>query len=410
MVSILYSINKEIPIRYIDTDSELKSFCEQITQSEWLAVDTEFLRESTYYPKFCLLQIANTEQVACIDPLTINDLEPVFGLLYSPNIVKVFHSGRQDLEIFFNLRRSLPSPIFDTQLAAPLVGFTEQISYAALVSDLLGVDLPKAHTRTDWSKRPLSDAQIKYAGHDALYLARIYLLLHDQLSALRRLDWLSDDFAALIDPEIYKNSPKNAWQRIRGAQNLNPKSLGILQSLAEWRERTASENDIPRNWIVKDDVLLNISRLKPSNPDDLGSLRGLHERTFKRYGKPICEVVVQARDNPAVISANKTKPVRKSPQQEILINLLTGIVHQIALEHSLNPATLAPRKDLDLLISGNPDSKLIHGWRKAIVGDTLLAILRGEKIISVKNGVVDLEPRMPERLRIGAQGVAGSNP
>ena len=407
MVSILYPVNKETAIRYIDTPSELNTFCERIARSEWLAVDTEFIRESTYYPKFCLMQIANTEQAACIDPLAVDDLDPLFDILYNPNIVKVFHSGRQDLEIFFNLRQSLPRPVFDTQLAAPLLGFTEQISYAALVSELLGIDLPKAHTRTDWSRRPLSLAQIKYAGHDALYLARIYLLIHDRLSGLGRLNWLSEDFAALIDPEIYRNSPKNAWQRIRGAQNLNPKALAILQSLAEWRERTASESNIPRNWVVKDDALLNISRLKPSHPDDLASLRGLHERTLKRYGKSICEVVVQARDNPAVDRANNRKPARKSPQQEILSNLLTGIVHQIALEHSLSPATLAPRKDLDLLIAGDSESRLIHGWRKSIVGDALLAVLRGDKIISVNNGTVDLEPRLPDRLRIGAKGVAG---
>ncbi|MCI0667789.1 MAG: ribonuclease D [Methylococcaceae bacterium] len=400
----MYPIDNKIEIDYIDTSSGLASLCAQVEGSDWLAVDTEFLRESTYFPRFCLLQIATTEQVACIDPLTIEDLGPLFDILYDPRSIKVFHSGRQDLEIFFNIRGSLPGPVFDTQLAAPILGFTEQISYAGLVSELLGVNLVKAHTRTDWSTRPLSRDQIQYAGNDVLYLARIYQKMRDQLSALGRSDWLSDDFAALLDPDNYRNPPDQAWQRIRGIQNLNGGALSILQSLAGWREQNAYRSNIPRNWIVKDDVLLDIARLKPSRVDELGSLRGLNERALRRYGKKICEVVEKARSNPPIEPEIKSKLVKKSPEQEVLISLLSGVVHQLALEHSLSAPTLAPRKEIEQLVSGNPDSKLLHGWRKAIVGERLHAILGGELAISIQNGVIHLEPRPPHRIPMERNG------
>lgn len=392
-VLALDSIDNQTPIQYIDSPAGFETFCATIQNSNWLAIDTEFIRENTYFPKFCLLQIANAEQVACIDPLAIEDLSPLFDILYNPGIVKVFHSGRQDMELFYNIRENLPGPVFDTQLAAPLLGLADQISYAALVSELLGVDLAKAHTRSDWSIRPLSAAQINYAGNDVLHLARVYPKMREKLSKLGRLDWLAEDFAAMLDPENYQNPPDKAWQRIRGAQNLNPGSLSILQNLADWRERTAHRNNIPRNWIIRDDVLLGIARLKPSCADELKILRGLHERAFKRYGKEICEVVQQALDSVPIASQIKSRPLRKSAQQEVLANLLTGVVHQIALQHSLSAATLAPQKELCLLVSGDLDSKLLHGWRKAIIGEQLLAILRGDKIISIRNGSIQLESR-----------------
>ncbi|MGH8497955.1 MAG: ribonuclease D [Methylococcales bacterium] len=387
------TIQNPIAIQYIDSPADLETFCRRIEASAWLAVDTEFLRENTYFPKFCLVQIANAGQVACIDPLAIEDLGPLFEILYRPGIVKIFHSARQDLEIFYNIRNRVPAPVFDTQLAAPLLGLADQMSYSALVSELLGVDLIKAHTRTDWSKRPLSAAQIDYAGSDVFYLARIYLKMREKLSNLGRLDWLSDDFAALLHPEIYQNKPDEAWQRIRGAYNLNGALLGILKSLADWRERTAFRHNVPRNWVVKDDVMLAIARLQPTRPEELKTLRGLHERTWNRYSREICELVEKARDNPPIMSNFKSKTARKSAQQEVLVNFLGGVVHQIALEHSLSPAILCPKKDLDLLVCGDADSRLLRGWRRAIVGEQLLAILRGDKIISVHDGVVQMESR-----------------
>jgi len=378
-------------IHYIDTPTELERLCRQIEGSDWLAVDTEFLRESTYFPQFCLLQIASTDHTACIDPLAIEDLDPLFEILYNPGITKVFHSGRQDMEIFYNLRGCLPGPVFDTQIAAPLMGFNEQIGYAALVSEVLGVDLGKAHTRTDWSQRPLSQAQINYASDDVIYLGQVYLKMREQLSSLERLDWLIGDFAALLDSNLYQNPPEKAWKRIRAAQRLNGESLSILQALAHWREETAHSSNRPRNWIIKDEVLVCIARLKPSQTEDLKTLRGLHERTLKRHGEQICHRVAQARKKPPEFPDIHLKSSRKTPQQEALVQLLTGVVHQRALETSLGSATLAPKKDLEKLVEGDPDNKLMSGWRKSMIGDELLSLLQGEKRISVRNGAVKIE-------------------
>ncbi len=387
----MYPIDNTIEIDFIETPSRLESFCKQIEGSEWLAIDTEFLRESTYFPKFCLLQIANTDQVACIDPLAIQDLSRLFEVLYHPGSTKVLHSGRQDLEILFNIRGYPPGPVFDTQLAAPLLGYVDQISYGALVSEVLGVDLVKAHTRTDWSRRPLSPAQLNYAGDDVFYLAQVFLKMRAQLSSLGRIEWLADDFAALLNPENYQNPPEDAWRRIRGSQTLNPQSVSILQSLADWREKVARRSNLPRNWIIKDDALLSIARMNPSHEVELKTLRGVHERTLKRYGNQILELVEKARKSPPLVPDIQSRTVRKSTQHEVLINVLVGVVHHIALENSLNATTLAPKKELELLVSGNLENKLLHGWRKAMVGDKLLSILEGETMLSIRDGGLRFE-------------------
>ena len=228
-------------IQYIDTPQKLDELCRQIAKESWLALDTEFLREKTYYPKFCLLQIATPEWVACVDPIALNDLSALFEAIYNPAITKVFHSCRQDLEIFYQLTGKIPQPIFDTQIAAPLLGFQENPGYAMLVSSFLNINLSKAHTRTDWTVRPLSQAQLQYAADDVIYLCQIYQTMLKKLAELNRLDWLENDFAMLNDPELYDISPENAWLKIRGKNKLTGKQLSIVQTLAEWREQTAQK-------------------------------------------------------------------------------------------------------------------------------------------------------------------------
>lgn len=380
-----------IETHYIDNSAALEDYCQILDGHEWLAVDTEFLRESTYFPKFCLLQIANTDSVACIDPLAVEDLNPIFEILYNPRITKVFHSGRQDLEIFFNIRGCLPGPVFDTQMAAPLLGYTEQIGYGALISEILGINLVKAHTRTDWSQRPLSKAQLNYATDDVIYLGQVYLKMQEKLSSAGRLDWLVEDFSTLLDPELYRNPPEKAWKRVKGAQSLRGESLSILQNLAKWREQSAHNNNIPRNWVIKDDILLSIARLKPTRSDELKTLRGLHERNIKRHGKEICQIVEKVRSIPPIGVETGPRVTKKPPEHEALVHMLTGIVHQIALKYSLNANTLAPKKELELLVSGDFQNKLLNGWRKAIVGDELVAILNGKRKISVNNRVLQIE-------------------
>jgi len=379
-------------ISYIDSPSQLQDFCEALKNAPWLAVDTEFLREKTYFPKFCLLQIASADKVACIDPLALESLEPVAALLFDPAITKVFHAGRQDLEIFFHLWGRLPAPIFDTQIAAPLIGLPEQISYAGLIAELLGVTLGKGHARTDWSLRPLTDAQLRYAADDVIHLGTAYLKLRRQLEALDRLDWPESDFAALLNSQLYENAPEQAWQRIGGHYQLNASQLAVLQALAAWREDNARQQDIPRNWLVKDEVLFDLARLMPTAPDSLKLIRGLDERTLKRYGSQLCRIIEEAKHRPPPAVSLKPRQAKKTPEQEALLDVLTAVVRLRAAQHTLNPAVLAGRKDLEQLMEEPEQSKLLQGWRKAMAGAELEALLRGERQLKVSKGRLQMEP------------------
>jgi ribonuclease D len=377
-------------IQYINRPEQLQSLCEQINQQPWIALDTEFLREKTYYPKFCLLQIAAPGWVACVDPLAIADLGPLLDAIYNPNIVKVLHSCRQDLEIFYQITGKIPEPIFDTQIAAPLLGFQENPGYAMLVSSFLNINLNKAHTRTDWSARPLSDDQIEYAADDVIYLCKIYTLMCDQLAKLGRLNWLDSDFALLNNPELYQLSPENAWLKIRGKNKLTGKQLSIMQSLTEWRERTAQSENKPRNWLFPDDMLLELAKLQPVTIADLAKVRSINERSVNRYGKVICELIESARQRPPKPFDEKDRPAKKTPQHEAILDVLSAVVRIRAEENSLNPIILATRKDLEQLLFGEEDCLLLHGWRYNMAGQELEGLLQGQCTLSLSRDKVTL--------------------
>jgi ribonuclease D len=379
-------MNTPHSVYYIDTSGKLEELCRSLMDCDWLALDTEFLREKTYFSRFCLLQIATETSVACIDPLALSSLTPLLDLLYTPGIVKVFHAGRQDLEIFFHLWGRLPRPIFDTQLAAPLLGFPEQISYASLVFDMLGIRLEKSHSRTDWSRRPLSQEQLRYAAEDVIYLGMIYQKLRAQLTELRRLDWLDDDFNKLVDPALYENRPELAWQRVTAAHQLKGAQLSVLQTLAAWREEVARREDLPRNWLLRDEVMLDLARIQPTTPEELASLRGIGERVARRRGGELCQLIREARNRPPQDVAARPKPTRRTAEQEALLDVLMGVVRLIAERNRLNPAVIGGRKDLEQLLDTSGFCRLQTGWRKNLVGDELEAILRGAHSLSVVNG------------------------
>lgn len=370
-------------IEYINHPEQLESLCQRINQQPWIALDTEFLREKTYYPKFCLLQIASPDWVVCVDPLAISDLKPLLDAIYNPNIVKVLHSCRQDLEIFYQITGKIPGPIFDTQIAAPLLGFQENPGYAMLVSSFLNINLSKAHTRTDWSDRPLSEDQIQYAADDVIYLCKIYKLMCEQLEKLGRLDWLESDFALLNNPELYQLSPENAWFKIRGKNKLTGKQLSIMQSLTEWRERTAQQENKPRSWLFQDDLLLELAKLQPVKLADLAKIRNINERSVNRYGKVLCELIDAARQRPPKPMTDKEQPAKKTQQHEAVLDVLGAVVRIRAEENSLNPIILATRKDLEQLLFGDEDCLLLHGWRYNMAGRELQALLKGEYTLKV---------------------------
>jgi ribonuclease D len=296
------------PYNYIADTASLVQFCEQLHGHPWLALDTEFIRERTYYPRLCLIQIATPDAIACIDPLAELDLQPLLNVLYEPKITKVLHAAQQDLEIFFHLRNSVPSPVFDTQIAATILGQGDQVGYAALAQNLLGVSLDKSQVRTDWSRRPLSPEQLSYAADDVRYLREIYRLQQDQLHARQRLDWLAEDFAKLVDPAQYRPAPQQIWQRVKGHGKLKPAQLVVLQALASWREQEAMQADKPRRWLCDDNLLFDLARLQPKDQAGLDKLRGLSDKLRQRYGTLLLEKIAEARQCPRDQCHNQLSP------------------------------------------------------------------------------------------------------
>lgn len=373
-------------IQYIDTVDQLAALCEQIKKASWLALDTEFLREKTYYPKFCLLQIATPEWVVCVDPLALPELDDLFAALYSPSIVKVFHSCRQDLEIFYQLTGKVPGPIFDTQVAAPLLGFQDNPGYAMLVSSLLNINLNKAHTRADWSKRPLIEAEIQYAADDVIYLCQIYQIMLQKLTELGRADWLKQDFAELENPNNYQVLPEKAWLKIRGKNKLTAKQLSIVQTLAEWREVTAQAENRPKTWLLRDELIFDMAKLQPETATDLANIRSINERIVQRYGRKLCELIAVAKNKEPQPLKEKDRAIKKNQQHEAILDILTALVRIRAEENSLNPAILATRKDLEaLLFNEEEDCPLLHGWRYSMAGKELVGLLKGDLLFGIQS-------------------------
>ena len=372
--------------QYIDTPDALRLFSEQISGADWIALDTEFLREKTYYPKLCLIQIATTEVVACIDPIALDDLSPLLDVIFDARITKVMHAARQDMEILFNIQGSVPVPVFDTQIAALLLGYPDQIGYGNLVKETLGVSLEKKHTRADWSLRPLSKDQIQYAADDVVYLVDVYQQLLEKLNGLGRLDWLSGDFERLTSTDLYLNDPEKAWLKVKGGKRLKGTSLSVLQVFAAWREKTAQQKNIPKGWLMRDDVLIDLARLQPDSISSLGKIRGIGEGLVKRNGEYLLGLIEDAKKKQPEPLADREFRKRLSPSQDALLDVMMAVVRISAENNSLNPAVLATRKHLEKLLVGETDSALMQGWRKKLIGDQLQALLDGEIDLAVRNG------------------------
>jgi ribonuclease D len=380
------SMTSKSNIQYIDTPSSLDAFCTQIGTAAWIALDTEFLREKTYYPKLCLLQIATPDTVACIDPLALDDLTPVLEIIFDESITKVMHSGRQDMEIFFHINGKLPTPVFDTQIAALLLGYADQIGYANLVREMLGIELDKLHTRADWSQRPLSADQLKYAADDVIYLADIYRRMTAQLTEMGRLEWLSGDFVRLTSPALYGNPPELAWQKVKGGNRLKGASLSVLQALANWRETTAQQKNRPKGWILRDDALVDIARHRPASLEALGKIRGLSEGLVRNSGKALVGLVRDAADRQPAPFPDTGKRIKLTPDQGALVDVMMALVRMSGEQNDVNPAVLASRKQLEQLVLGKTDIDVMQGWRRKFVGEQLARFLEGDLNLSVADG------------------------
>jgi len=363
---------------FIDTPEQLDALCTRLRGQPWLAVDTEFLRERTYRARLCLVQLATDDVVACIDTLALERLDPLLDLLLDPATIKVLHAARQDLEIFYDLTGGrVPEPVFDTQLAATLAGFGDQIGYAELVRRLLGVTLDKSQTRTDWSARPLDPEQLSYAADDVRYLRTVYARLQEKLAAAERLTWLENDFTALVDPGQYRNDPEMAWRKVRGANQLRGHQLASLKGLAAWRERYAASADRPRRWVLDDAALLALARSSPKRREQLAKVRGLGEGLVRRHGGDLLEVIRVAHEAEPATEPRQERPRPLAAAEEASIDALMALVRLQAHQHQVAPATLATRRDLEALVRGERDLPLLQGWRHGLIGELLERFLAG---------------------------------
>ncbi|MDH5784200.1 MAG: ribonuclease D [Chromatiales bacterium] len=376
---------------YIDTPEALQQLCEQLRRHDWFTLDTEFLREKTYRARLCLLQVANPDVIACIDPLALPDLGPLLDLLYDEGITKVLHAAHQDLEIFFDMRGTVPGPIFDTQIAATLLGQGEQIGYGNLVKEVLGVELTKAHARADWCQRPLDADQLAYAADDVRYLRDVYHHQRTKLQELGREAWLAADFAEMTSAERYRNPPEEAWQRLKGANRLRGVQLAVLQTVAAWREEQAQLSDRPRRWILKDEVLLDLARHMPKDSRGMQRIRGLEEGTVKRSGQAILEAINAGQVMPKAQWPTIKQGPRLPAEQDALVDVLMALLRERCREQAISPAAVAGRRDLEKLIMGERDTPLLHGWRGEVAGESLLALLEGRLRLAVRDGRLQVE-------------------
>jgi ribonuclease D len=359
---------------FINTLEALQPHLARWATRPWLAVDTEFVRVDTYYPKLCLVQIGDGEHNVCIDTVSITELTPLLQLLQRSDILKVFHAASQDLEIFVQLSGACPAPLFDTQTAATMLGMGDQLGYAALVEKMVGVTLDKSLTRTDWSRRPLSMAELDYAALDVKYLAEIFPRLRDDLSARSRLEWLQEDALRATRAESYRSEPADAWKRLKGLARLAPRGQVIAAALAQWREHEAQQRNRPRKWIIEDDAIYRIGERAPESLDQIAALNVLPPKTLARHGEALLAVVAAALAQPPATLASDD---RLLPEVKALVAKLQERLRAIAAEQQLPASLIAPRAEVEALALQGAAARinLLAGWRRELAGTELLKLL-----------------------------------
>ena len=367
------------PPELITTTEALDAFCREIRAEPFVTVDTEFMRERTYWPELCVVQLGGANRIAVVDAEAPDlDLTPLKALFADPAVVKVFHAARQDIEIFVLKFDDVPRPLFDTQVAAMVAGFGDQVGYDALVAALAGGNIDKAHRFSDWSARPLSPSQIEYAAGDVTWLRLVYERLAERLEREGRLAWVREEMAVLADPATYRPNPEAMWERLRPRTN-NRRMLGILRAVAAWREREAQRVNIPRQRLIKDEALLEIAALAPETADQLGRARGV-TRGFAegRTGATLLAAIADAKLLPEgdlpTAPRDRDGP-RPSPA---LVSLLKVLLAAKCEEHNVAPKLVASSDDIDRLAGEDaPAIAALGGWRREVFGDDALALKGG---------------------------------
>ncbi len=377
-------------IHELITDTEtLADLCQRLAKSEFVCVDTEFMRENTYWPELCLVQIGNEEEAAAVDPLADGiDLSPMLDLLCdNEDVLKIFHAGGQDVEIVYNLTGKTPHPIFDTQIAMMAISQSEQIGYANLVESWLGITVDKGARFTDWARRPLTDRQIEYAIGDVTHLAQIFPMILDKLVSTGRGMWLNAEMEKLADPDNYRMDPDNAWRRIR-QQGRNPAVLGRLKGLAGWREQEAQHKNIPRGRIMRDETLADIAGHPPKKQSDLAKVRGLSNAWKDNdIGKRLMKVIADAEPLPKEempVKAKRGAPLGK--EGALVADLLKLLLKIRAREIEIAARLLTRADEMEALAAGIRDLPILEGWRYDVFGKDALELVEGKLAFAVKNG------------------------
>jgi len=359
----------------VTTPEQLDTAVFRLQGARRIAIDTEFMRERTYWPQLCLVQVASDSDCHLIDPLAGLDLAPLYAALSDRSRPKILHAARQDLEVLLNAGGAVPGPVFDTQVAAALLGLPPQVGYADLVARQLGHSLDKGQTRTDWSRRPLSEAQLAYAADDVHHLLQLHTELAAALAAQGRAGWHDEECAALEDPRLYRTEPADAWRRLRGLGRLRPAEQAVACALAGWREQRAIASDKPRGWILSDEALYALATLMPASTDDLEQVRALPPATARKRGDELLELIRAARESARDLPASPA-PSRPTPEQTQRIARLQQRVKDVATGLGTSPEVLATRRDVEGMVLGSPEqSPLLRGWRREVVGLQLLELL-----------------------------------
>ncbi|HEY2783257.1 MAG TPA: ribonuclease D [Steroidobacteraceae bacterium] len=358
---------------WIDRSDELAALAQALDSQESIGLDTEFLRERTFFPKLCLLQLSAGGRIWCVDTLKVGGLDALMPALTAPRVPKLIHAARQDLEALYLTAQRVVSPVFDTQIAAACIGMKPQVGYAELVKTLLDVTIPKGQTRTDWSKRPLTRAQLEYAADDVLYLGAAAAELQRRLKELGRENWVREDCLELQERRLYEPNPEQAWERLRGIGQLSAEPRARAKAIAVWREKAARERDLPRAWILPDAAIFSIAHANPASPAALEAVQPLNEK----FAAALLSVLSSAR--PDSTDSEPTQDSRPTPEQKALLERLVKVVDARASELQVSAEVLAPRGEIKALAVAHPgtprDSRAFRGWRKEEIGTRLTAAL-----------------------------------
>lgn len=375
----------------IDTDQQFVAFLERCKKSPYIAIDTEFLREKTYYPKLCLLQMGIENEIAIVDPFKIRNLAALADVLVDPSIVKIFHACSQDVEILYHETGVVPSPIFDTQIAAAVLGKTQQASYSSLVSQYCDVNLPKKDSFTDWSQRPLSDSQIHYAADDVKYLPQIYYEMLAQLKKKNRLSWLEETFVDLSKKEKYEIDPRVRYKKLKRVNQLNARQQAAAREFAAWRELQAQRLNIPRKWVVSDEQIVEACRREARTLDELYMVRGMKESLKTSDARKVLAALIVGLDCPQSELPDVRPKSKNENNVDVILDVMNALVRMRAREHEIAPQTLAPQAELLKLARGHyDDSELMQGWRYTLVGKDLRTLLEGGFALQIHDGNLEI--------------------